>query len=63
MSKSPLSSQPASEKAALPLAGRTLVVADDEPDQLNFLATVFENQGATVIEATMATKPWSWSVS
>jgi CheY-like chemotaxis protein len=35
----------------LPLSGRTLVVADDEPDQLTFLATVFEDHGATVVEA------------
>ena len=38
--------------AALPFAGRKLVVADDEPDQLAFLATVFEDHGATVIQAT-----------
>jgi CheY-like chemotaxis protein len=40
------------EAAALPLAGRKLVVADDEPDQVAFLATVFEDQGATVVQAT-----------
>ena len=34
------------------LAGRTIVVADDEPDQVTFLATVFEDHGATVFEAT-----------
>ena len=36
----------------LPLAGRKLVVADDEPDQLTYLATVFEDYGATVLRAT-----------
>ena len=36
---------------ALPLAGRTLLVADDEPDQVEFLATVFEDNGATVLRA------------
>jgi len=36
----------------LPLAGRKLVVADDEPDQLMYLATVFEDYGATVVRAT-----------
>ncbi len=37
---------------ALPLAGRTILVADDEPDQLEYLATVFEDNGATVLRAT-----------
>jgi Fe-S oxidoreductase/CheY-like chemotaxis protein len=36
----------------LPLAGRRLVVADDEPDQVEFLATVFEDHGATVLKAS-----------
>jgi len=36
---------------ALPLAGRKLLVADDEPDQVEFLATVFEDNGATVLRA------------
>ncbi|MHC4129423.1 MAG: response regulator, partial [Planctomycetota bacterium] len=40
------------EVEALPLAGRTLLVADDEPDQVEFLATVFEDNGATVHRAT-----------
>ena len=35
----------------LPLAGRRLVVADDDPDQLTFLATVLEDYGATVFRA------------
>ena len=34
-----------------PLAGKTFVVVDDEPDQLDFLATVFEDNGATVLRA------------
>jgi CheY-like chemotaxis protein len=37
---------------SLPLAGRKLVVADDDPDQLLYLATVFEDHGATVFRAT-----------
>jgi Fe-S oxidoreductase/ActR/RegA family two-component response regulator len=36
---------------ALPLAGRTILVADDEPDQVTWLATVFEDHGATVLTA------------
>jgi len=40
------------ESKRLPLAGRKLVVADDEPDQLDYLATVFEDHGATVVRAT-----------
>jgi Fe-S oxidoreductase/ActR/RegA family two-component response regulator len=35
----------------LPLAGRRIVVADDEPDQLVYLATVMEDYGATVYQA------------
>ena len=38
----------------LPLAGRTVLVADDEPDQVMFLATVLEDNGATVLQATNA---------
>jgi Fe-S oxidoreductase/CheY-like chemotaxis protein len=37
---------------ALPLQGCKLLVADDEPDQVTFLTTVFEDQGATVFQAT-----------
>jgi CheY-like chemotaxis protein len=33
------------------LAGRTIVVADDEPDQVTLLSTIFEDHGATVFEA------------
>jgi CheY-like chemotaxis protein len=34
------------------LVGWKIVVADDEPDQLDFLATVFEDHGATIVRAT-----------
>ncbi|MFC1628463.1 response regulator [Gemmatimonadota bacterium] len=37
--------------ALLPLSGRVIVVADDEPDQVEFLATVLEDHGATVYRA------------
>jgi len=37
-----------SPKQPFPLTGRVIVVVDDEPDQLEFLATVFEDNGATV---------------
>ncbi len=40
------------KQEVLPLAGRKLVVADDDPDQLTYLATVFEDYGATVVRAT-----------
>jgi|GEM_PF-33488 len=40
------------EPEGLPLAGLKLVVADDEPDQLEYLATVFEDHGAEVVRAT-----------
>jgi Fe-S oxidoreductase/CheY-like chemotaxis protein len=48
--KVPVPAEVAWEKA-LPLAGRKLLVADDEPDQVAFLATVFEDHGATVFRA------------
>ena len=34
-----------------PLTGHTIVVVDDEPDQREYLATVFEDNGATVFRA------------
>ena len=42
----------ATASEALPLDGLVLVVVDDEPDQLEFLATVFEDNGATVFRAS-----------
>jgi two-component system alkaline phosphatase synthesis response regulator PhoP len=39
------------EVAALPLAGRKILVADDEPDQVEFIGAVMEDSGATVIKA------------
>jgi Fe-S oxidoreductase len=38
--------------AELPLSGRRILVADDEPDQVAFLSTVLEDNGATVFQAT-----------
>lgn len=52
MSEEHSRSDEAAKPDALPLAGRKLVVADDEPDQLTYLATVFEDYGATVLRAT-----------
>jgi CheY-like chemotaxis protein len=52
MGKKQADSDSATQGQSLPLAGRRLVVADDEPDQLAFLATVLEDHGATVYRAT-----------
>lgn len=52
MSKNRTVSQDAAGSERLELTGCKLVVADDEPDQLTFLATVFEDHGATVFRAT-----------
>ena len=52
MSKTPPLPHRPDKPDSLPLAGRKLVVADDEPDQLTYLATVFEDHGATVHRAT-----------
>ncbi len=35
----------------MPLNGRKILVAEDEPDQLNFIKTVLEDNGATVLVA------------
>jgi CheY-like chemotaxis protein len=35
----------------LPFAGRVILVVDDEPDQVEFLAAVFEDNGARVLRA------------
>jgi CheY-like chemotaxis protein len=40
------------ETEDLPLHGRRILVADDEPDQLEFLAAVMEDQGAEILRAT-----------
>jgi twitching motility two-component system response regulator PilH len=52
MSKRQTRPHEAGKTDSLPLAGRKLVVADDEPDQLTYLATVFEDYGAAVVRAT-----------
>jgi CheY-like chemotaxis protein len=52
MSEKRTNSEKVAGSEGLELTGRKLVVADDEPDQLNFLATVFEDHGATVFRAT-----------
>jgi CheY-like chemotaxis protein len=39
------------EAPALPLAGRKILVADDEPDQVEFIGAVMEDNGATVLKA------------
>jgi Fe-S oxidoreductase/CheY-like chemotaxis protein len=36
----------------LPLTGRRILVADDEPDQLEYLSMVLEDNGATILQAT-----------
>ncbi len=40
------------EIEALPLAGRKILVVDDEPDILTFFSTVLEDNGATVLQAS-----------
>ncbi|MDH5196884.1 MAG: response regulator, partial [Gemmatimonadota bacterium] len=45
---------PATEAPELVLAGRKVVVADDEPDQVEYLATVLEDHGAVVWRAADA---------
>ena len=42
----------APEGGRLPLDGLVFVVVDDEPDQLEFLATFFEDHGARVFRAS-----------
>jgi CheY-like chemotaxis protein len=46
----------AAASETLPLDGLVLVVVDDEPDQLEFLSTVFEDNGATVFRASNGDK-------
>jgi CheY-like chemotaxis protein len=40
------------EGEALPLAGRRILVADDEPDQLDFISAVLEDAGAEILTAS-----------
>jgi Fe-S oxidoreductase len=40
------------EGEEMPLAGRRILVADDEPDQLDFISAVLEDNGAEIIRAT-----------
>ena len=64
MTRKPANPHEAAKIDALPLAGRRFVVADDEPDQLIYLTTVFEDHGATVATATnMRSTTWSWSLA
>jgi len=52
--EAPAAAEAPAEKPAAEalLAGRTILVADDEPDQVAFLSTVMEDNGATVLQAT-----------
>ena len=43
----------------MPLSGRKILVAEDEPDQLDFIKTVLEDSGATVIVAQNGTEALS----
>jgi CheY-like chemotaxis protein len=36
----------------MPLTGRRIVVADDQPDELEFIAAILQDAGATVVTAT-----------
>jgi len=42
----------AAEREDLPLAGRRILVADDEPDQLDYISTVLEDAGAEILTAS-----------
>ena len=46
----PVEAVPAEAKAG-PLAGRRILVADDEPDFVMYVSTVLEDNGATVLAA------------
>ena len=43
----------------MPLSGRKILVAEDEPDQLDFIKTMLEDNGATVIVAHNGTEALS----
>jgi CheY-like chemotaxis protein len=43
------------EESGMDLSGRKILVAEDEPDQLNFIKTVLEDHGAHVIVAQNGT--------
>ena len=43
----------------MPLSGRKILVAEDEPDQLDFIKTVLEDNGATVVVAHNGTETLS----
>jgi len=43
------------EESGMDLSGRKILVAEDEPDQLNFIKTVLEDSGADVIVAQNGT--------
>jgi len=40
----------------MPLSGRKILIAEDEPDQLHFIKTVLEDNGATVVVAQNGTE-------
>ena len=43
----------------MPLSGRKILIAEDEPDQLHFIKTVLEDNGATVLVANNGTEALS----
>jgi twitching motility two-component system response regulator PilH len=43
----------------MPLSGRKILIAEDEPDQLQFIKTVLEDNGATVVVANNGTEALS----
>ena len=47
----PAAAAPADKEEPV-LAGRKILIADDEPDQVTFLSAVFEDNGAKVLSAT-----------